>query len=39
MFACYFQEEVQQRAKREARLKKLKEEFGSARWSTKRKVE
>ena len=35
----YFQEEMQQRAKREARLKKLKEEHGSARWRAKRKVD
>lgn len=35
----YFQEEMQQREKREARLKKLKEEHGSARWRAKRKVD
>ena len=35
----YFQEDMQQREKREARLKKLKEEHGSARWRAKRKVD
>jgi len=32
------QEELQQKAKREARLKKIKDEYGSARWRAKRKV-
>ena len=32
------QEKVKKKAKREARIKKMKDEQGSARWRTKRKV-
>ena len=34
-----FKEDISKKAKREARIKKMKEEHGSTRWRTKRKVE